>query len=148
MIGYASRTLSKSESFYPAHKLEFLALKWAVTKSFQEYMYGNTFTAYSDNNSLTYVLTTAKLDATEHQWIPKLAKFNYTIHYHLGKSIIEADTLSRVPWDQNIEVDVVGAIFKAAVDGPETLMEIYTCHRKAVSYIILESPPTWMTARE
>ena len=31
VIGYASRALSKSESHYPAHKLEFLALKWAVT---------------------------------------------------------------------------------------------------------------------
>ena len=32
VIGYASQALSKSESHYPAHKLEFLALKWAVTK--------------------------------------------------------------------------------------------------------------------
>ena len=36
--GYASQALSKSESHYQAHKLEFLALKWAVTKSFQEYL--------------------------------------------------------------------------------------------------------------
>ena len=31
VITYASRALSKSESCYPTHKLEFLALKWAVT---------------------------------------------------------------------------------------------------------------------
>ena len=47
VIGYASWALSKSESHYPAHKLEFLVLKWAVTKSFQEYLYGTTFTVYS-----------------------------------------------------------------------------------------------------
>ena len=47
VIRYASRSLSKSESHYPAHKLEFLALKWAVTESFQEYLYGNTFALYS-----------------------------------------------------------------------------------------------------
>ena len=30
VIASASRTLSQSERKYPAHKLEFLALKWAV----------------------------------------------------------------------------------------------------------------------
>ena len=30
------------------------------------YLYGNTFDIYTDNNPLTYVLATAKLDATEY----------------------------------------------------------------------------------
>ena len=42
-IAYASRTLSKSEQNYDAHKLEFLALKWAVTDIFHEYLYGGNF---------------------------------------------------------------------------------------------------------
>ena len=37
-ISFASRSLRKAESNYPAHKLEFLALKWAVTKRFHEYL--------------------------------------------------------------------------------------------------------------
>ena len=98
VITYAIRALSKSESHYPTHKLEFLALKWAVTESFQEYLYGNTFTSYSNNNPLTYVLPTVKLDATGHWWIAKLAKFNFTVYYHSGKSNIEVDALSRIPW--------------------------------------------------
>ena len=91
VIGYARWALSKSESHYLAHELEFLVLKWAVTKSFQVYLYGNTFMVYSDNNPLTYVLTTGKLDAT------KLAKFNFTIHHHLEKFTINADVLSQNP---------------------------------------------------
>ena len=62
-IAYASRTLSKSEWNYDAHKLEFLALKWSVTDRFHEYLYGGTFNVYTDNNLLTYILTTAKLEA-------------------------------------------------------------------------------------
>ena len=46
-------------------KLEFLALKWAITEKFSNYLkYGLPFIVYTDNNPLTYVLTTAKLYAT------------------------------------------------------------------------------------
>ena len=34
------RTLNQAEKNYPAHKFEFLALKWAVTSRFHEYLYG------------------------------------------------------------------------------------------------------------
>ena len=58
VIAYASQTLSKSKKNYDAHKLEFLALKWSVTKRFHEYLYGGHFEVYMDNNPLTYILTT------------------------------------------------------------------------------------------
>ena len=40
VIAYVSRSLSHSEKNYPTHKLEFLALKWAETNRFHEYLYG------------------------------------------------------------------------------------------------------------
>ena len=39
-IAYASRTLTKAKSHYPIHKLEFLTLKWAVVKKFQNICMG------------------------------------------------------------------------------------------------------------
>jgi len=42
-------------------------LKWAVTEKYHAYLYGNTFTVLTDNNPLTYILTSAKLDATGHR---------------------------------------------------------------------------------
>ena len=78
VISYASRILSKAESRYVAHKLEFLALKRAVMESFEEYLYGNMFSVYSNNNPLEYILTMAKLDAMGHTWIAKLTPFNFT----------------------------------------------------------------------
>ena len=40
VIAFASRSLKTSEKNYPAHKLEFLALKWAVCEKFHDYLYG------------------------------------------------------------------------------------------------------------
>ena len=104
VIAYTSRTLSASEKNYPAHKLEFLALKWAVTDHFHEYLYGGKFEVYTDNNPLTYILTTAKLDATGQRWVAILANYNFSLHYRSGKSNIDADTLSRIPWAKRYEV--------------------------------------------
>ena len=41
-VALASRGLSVSESHYPAHKLEFLALSWAVCHKFHDVLYGST----------------------------------------------------------------------------------------------------------
>lgn len=46
-------------------KLEFLALKWAMTEKFQEYLLGHKSIVYTDNNPLNY-LQSAKPGATEH----------------------------------------------------------------------------------
>ena len=49
VIAYASRSVTKTESNYPTHKLEFLALKWAICEKFHEYLYGSTpFEVYTD----------------------------------------------------------------------------------------------------
>ena len=98
VIAYASRSLSKAESQYPAHKLEFLAPKWAVVEKFHKYLYGSTFSVNMDNNLLTYVLTTAKLDAASHCWVTSLANYNFRLHYRAGKANIDADALSMISW--------------------------------------------------
>ena len=97
VIAYASRSLSRSEKNYAVHKLEFLALKWAITEKFYDYLYGNNFIVFTDNNPLTYVLSSAKLDATGQRWISSLAEFNFTISYRPGLKNGDADSLSRVP---------------------------------------------------
>uniref|UniRef100_A0A3B1JFH0 Gypsy retrotransposon integrase-like protein 1 n=1 Tax=Astyanax mexicanus TaxID=7994 RepID=A0A3B1JFH0_ASTMX len=97
VIAYASRGLSKSEQNYPAHKLEYLALKWAVCEKFSDYLYGSDFTVLTDNNPLTYVLTSAKLDAAGHRWLAALSAYRFNIKYRAGSTNKDADGLSRRP---------------------------------------------------
>ena len=61
VIAYTNRSLRQREKKYPAHNLEFLALKWAVVEKFHDYLYGSKFEAVTDNNPLTYILTIDKV---------------------------------------------------------------------------------------
>ena len=100
VISYASRTLTEAERNYHFHsgKLEFLALKWAITERFADYLrYGPPFQVFTDNNPLTYVLTSAKLNAVGMRWVNDLADYNFTIRYKPGRENVDADYLSRRP---------------------------------------------------
>jgi len=77
--------------------LEFLALKWAVTSKFHDYLYGTKFVVFTDNNPMTYVMEKAKLDATAHRWVAALGAYEFDIKYRSGKSNADADGLSRMP---------------------------------------------------
>lgn len=115
VIAYASRGLRQPEKHYPAHKLEFLCLKWAVVDKFHDYLYSNHFEVRTDNNPLTYVTTTAKLDATSHRWLASLSAYDFKITYRSGKLNRDADGLSRNPPQQELFSDVVKAISLAAL---------------------------------
>ncbi|MCG7879345.1 MAG: RNase H-like domain-containing protein [Candidatus Thiodiazotropha endolucinida] len=124
VIAYASRGLRHSERNYPAHKLEFLCLKWAVSEKFHDYLYGNQFLVCTDNNPLTYVLSSAKLDATGHRWLAALSTYNFSLKYKSGKSNSDADGLSRRPHEcTEIFSDVVKAVCEA-----------YTTNRRPCPY--------------
>lgn len=99
VMAYASHGLSISESQYPAHKLEFLALKWSVTEKFHDYLYGTSFVVVT-NNPLTYILTSAKLDAASHRWLAALSTYDFKLQYRAGSQNRNADALSRRPHHQ------------------------------------------------
>ena len=113
VIGYICRTLSKTKHKYLAQYLKFLALKWAITEQFHEYPFVDTFIMHTDNNPLTYILTSVKLDATGHHSVVSLNNYYFSLRYKSGKSNIDADTLSHIPWedhDHHIEADTVQAV--------------------------------------
>ena len=71
-----------------------------MTEQFRDYLfYAPNFVVYTDNNALTYVLSTAKLNATRLRWVGELAEFNSEIRYQPGKLNTDADSVSRFPGD-------------------------------------------------
>ena len=98
VISYASRSISKSKKNYQIHRLECLALKWAITDRFHQYLFGAQFKAFTDNDPLAYVLTTVKLDARSHRWVAALSNYTFSIIYKLGRNHQNANALSRIQW--------------------------------------------------
>ena len=143
VIAYASRSVSKAEANYSAHKLEFLALKWAMCEKFHEYLYGSKpFEVFTDNNPLTYVLTSTKLDACGQRWVAKLANYNFSIKYRCGVSNTEADALGRIKWpealSENVDIDngcmdthIINAILASAVT-KSSLIESVSCNAEII----------------
>ena len=100
-IAYASRVMNETEQRYHSNKQEFLALKWAVTEQFHEYLspYGknrNEFVVHTDNNPLTYIFLSANLDATGQHWVAQLASYNFSLEYQKSKDNTVANFLSQM----------------------------------------------------
>ena len=83
-VAYGSRVLSTHEKNYHSTKLEFLALKWAIMEHFKEYLLYQPFLVKTDNNPLTYIMSTPNLDATGHCWMSTLAKYDFWLEYQKG----------------------------------------------------------------
>ena len=88
----------------------------------KDYLHGAPhFVVKTDNNPLTYVLTTAKLDATGHRWLAALAAFNFEIQYISGFVNRDADALSRFPFETIDIASVQAACQMASVPFVHTL---------------------------
>lgn len=107
VIAFASRGLRGSErndKNFSAIKLELLALKWAITEKFKEYLMFSKFTVVTDHNPLRY-LGTANLEVVEQCWAAQLAEFHFEVLYKPGRLNTNADALSRLPTKEEPERD-------------------------------------------
>ena len=149
VITYASRSLSKSERNYPVHKLEFLALKWAITDKFHKYLYDAEFQGFTDNNPLTYVLTTAKLDATGRRWVAALSNYTFSILYKPGKANIDADALPRIKWPEAVKLTSPSVhTVCEGVQAPHGKIETLCHGTQAVGVLNQDNMPPGMTPLE
>ena len=88
-IAYASHVMNETEQRCHSNKQEFLILKWVVTEQFHEYLlaYGknqNEFVVHTDNNPLTYIFSSANLNAAGQRWVAHLTSYNFSLEYQKG----------------------------------------------------------------
>ena len=100
-IAYRSRTLNPAEKKYSQLEKEGLVIVFGVTK-FHNYLYGRQFQIESDHQPLAYLFNENRLipqmaSSRIQRWALKLSTYQYSIRYKAGKSLNNADALSRLP---------------------------------------------------
>ena len=95
-VVYGSRAPMAHEKSYHSTKHEFLGLKWVVTEHFKEYLPYWPFLVKTENNPLTYIMTTPNLNATGHRLIGDLTRFNFQLEYQKGHDNTIVDVLSQI----------------------------------------------------
>ena len=94
VIAYAYHQLRKHELNYPTHDLE-LATVVHAPKIWRHYIMGTKCQVYTDHKSLKYIFTQKDLNLRQHRWLELIKDYDLEIHYHLGKTNLVADALSR-----------------------------------------------------
>ena len=125
LVAFGSRALHGVEVNYHSTKNEFLAMRWSI-KHFQTYLLGRCFKVHTDNNPLTYFITSPNMDATKQRWKNKLAKYDFSLKYQKGKNNTVADALSRIS-EECLSDEEVEKVLKVVpvIPGDDTVFEVF-----------------------
>ena len=108
LTAYWSRQLQKAECNYSTIERDALAVVSAV-KHFYPYLYGHSFTLFTDHNPLTSLKALKDTGGQISRWLLFLQQFNFTFTYQPGAQNCNADTLSRIPQQSVSAVFFFGA---------------------------------------
>ena len=135
-MAYASRSLRLSERHYPAHKLRVPGIEEGGMWEFHDYLYGSQVAVITDNNSLTYILTTSKFDAMVQKCVAALSGYQFSKSTGVVRRNADDDELSRHKHPQQEKTIFPAFYANHSLDGP---MDARSW--ESTKYYILETPP-------
>ena len=104
VVGYGSRTLSKSERNYCVTRRELLAMVYFVDH-FRRYLLGRKFTLRTDHAALKWLQSFKSPEGKMVRWLEKLQDFDFVVVHRKGKKHLNADALSQLPCVQCGQTD-------------------------------------------
>ena len=125
LVAFGSRALHGVEVNYHSTKLKFLVMKWSI-EHFQTYLLGCHLKVCTDNNPLTYFLTSPNMDAMKQRWINKLAKYDFFLEYQKGKNNTVVDVLSRIS-EERLSDEEAEKVLEAVpvIPGDDTIFKVF-----------------------
>jgi len=119
---YVSRVLNNAEQNYSTIEKECLTIVFC-TKHFRPYLYGRKFTITIDHKPLVRLHSILKILHPDYgwKWRPKLADYDYNIHYKKSCLNNNVDALPRNP-SSVITLPLISLPFKLKLTTPESLL--------------------------
>ncbi|GJZ68969.1 putative reverse transcriptase domain-containing protein [Tanacetum coccineum] len=114
-------------SNYTTHDLELGAVVFAL-KIWRHYLYGTKCTVFTDHKSLQNILDQKELNMRQRRWLELLSDYDCEIRYHIGKTNVVADTLSRK--EQIKPLRVWALVMNIGLDLPKRILEALIEARK------------------
>ncbi|GJZ21211.1 putative reverse transcriptase domain-containing protein [Tanacetum coccineum] len=127
VISYASCQLKIHEKNYTTHDLELGAVVFSL-KLWRHYLYGTKYTVFTDHKSLQHILNQKELNMRQRRWLELLSDYDFEIRYHLGKSNVVVDALSRKEREPPLRVRAL--IMTIGLNLPKQILDAQTEARK------------------
>ena len=96
VVAHASKAIGSSQVNWCTIEKEAFATVWSM-KYFRHYLYGRSFTIYTDNNPLKWLFTLKSPKVRLVCWTENLKVHDFKVEYRPGKCNTNADALSRMP---------------------------------------------------
>jgi len=95
-IAFYSKSLSFMEQNYGIHDKEMLAII-CMLEEWRHFLEGVTYLVeiWTNHKNLEYFMTAKKLNRRQAHWSLHLARFDFLLHYHPGRTMGKPDVLSR-----------------------------------------------------
>ena len=108
VIAYASFALSKPERNYSVTRRELYAVV-RMCRHFKTYLYGKRFLLRTDHGSLRWLTNFKEPEGQLARWLEILSEFDMDIQHRAGRSHGNADALSRIPEEMEMEKEEICA---------------------------------------
>jgi transposase InsO family protein len=96
-IQYASKVLTAAQKNYSTIEKELYAIIFGI-ETFRHYVFGYSFTLYTDHKPLTYIFNFKNPSSRLYRWKLFLSEYNFKIIYRKGTQNCVADALSRIEY--------------------------------------------------
>ena len=104
-LGFASRSLTKSEKNYSTNKRECLAIAYLFIR-YHQWLHLNKFILYTDHYSLIFLHTQRYCSALLQNWYTTIYSKSFKIVYIKGSDNYMADSLSRLFASPEVELEM------------------------------------------